>query len=83
MAPTATKTPVNAPVILDLGKASRKNIRRLKKGQGKLVDEVQDAIREVASSLGDQTEGKELLPVVLIYRRKARRRGRGLLPLLF
>jgi hypothetical protein len=75
---------MNAPVVLDLGKASRKNIRQLKEGQGKLLTDVQDALKEVTNSLGDKADGKQLVPVVLVYRKKARkRRGGGLLPLLF
>lgn len=68
---------VNAPVILDLGKTKKKNIKRLKRGQGKLVGDVQDAMREVTASLGDQADGKQLIPVVLVYRKKSRGRRRG------
>lgn len=74
---------LNAPVILDLGKTSRKSIRQLRQGQGKLLGDVQDAIQEVTTSLGEQAEGKQLVPVVLVYRKKARRRrGGGLVPFL-
>jgi len=77
---------LNAPIILDLGKTSRKNIRELEEGRGRLVGEVQDAMAEVTASLGDQAEGKQLVPVVLIYRKKCKRRrkgGGGLFPILF
>jgi hypothetical protein len=74
---------LNAPVILDLGKASRKNVRQLKAGGGKLLADVQEAMAQVTSSLGEQAQGKQLVPVVLLYRRKARRRkgGGGLIPI--
>ena len=65
---------MNAPVILDLGKAKPKEIRQLRQGQGQLVQEVQSAIHDVAATLGEQAEGKQLIPVVLIYRKKSRRR---------
>ena len=68
---------VNAPVIMDLGKASRKSIRALRKGRGKLLGDIQDAMDEVNTSLGDQGEGKQLVPVVLVYRKKARKRRAG------
>jgi len=69
---------VNAPLILDLGRAKSKDVRDLKRGRGKLLGDVHDAIEEVTASLGDQAEGKQLVPVVLIYRRRARRsRGGG------
>jgi hypothetical protein len=73
---------VNTPIILDVGKASRKNIRQMKEGRGKLMTDVQDAMAEVTTSLGAQAEGKQLVPVVLVYKQKRRNRGgRGLFPL--
>jgi len=74
---------LNAPIIVDLGKASRKRVRQLKQGRGRLVDDVQDALSEVTTSLGDQADGKQLIPVVLLYRRKGRRSRGGLIPALF
>jgi hypothetical protein len=75
---------VNAPVIMELGKVKRKDIRQLRDGRGKLLDDVQDAMNEVTRSLGDKGEGKQLVPVVLVYRKKRRGRGgRGLLPFVF
>lgn len=72
---------VSAPVIVDLGKASRKKIQQLREGRGKLLDDVQDAMKEVATSLGEKAEGKQLVPMVLVYRRKAGRRKSGLFAL--
>jgi len=79
---------LNAPIILDLGKASRKNIRQMEEGRGSLIGDIQDAMAEVTASLGDQADGKQLVPVVLVYRKKAKRRrrgggGGGLFPFLF
>lgn len=74
---------LNAPVIVDLGKAKRKNIKQLRQGRGKLLGDVEDAMREVTVSLGEQADGKQLVPVVLVYRKKAKRRrrkGGGFLP---
>ncbi len=76
---------LNAPIILDLGKTSKKNIRQAKQGQGKLMLDVQDAMTEVTASLGDKANGQQLVPVVLLYRKKNRRgrRGGGIFPVLF
>ena len=79
---------VNAPVIVDGGKVSRRKIKDLKQGCGPLINDVSDAIAQVTTSLGDQADGKQLIPVVVIYRRKSRGRrggrgGRGLFPVLF
>ena len=68
---------LNAPIILDLGKASRKNIRQMEEGRGSLIGDLQDAMTEVTASLGDQAEGKQLVPIVLVYRKKTRRRRKG------
>ncbi len=74
---------LNAPVILDLGKTKKKNIRRLRQGRGKLLGDVDDAMKEISASLGTQGDGKQLVPVVLVYRKKAKRRkgGGGLFPI--
>jgi hypothetical protein len=69
---------LNPPVILDLGKTSRKSVRRLTQGRGKLLGDVQDALDEVRSLLGEEVNGMELVPMVLVYRRKIGRKGRGL-----
>jgi hypothetical protein len=76
---------LSAPIIVDLGKTKRKKVKQLKKGRGSLLDDVQDALQEVATSLGEQASGKQLVPVVLLYqrKRKGRARGGGILPGLF
>jgi hypothetical protein len=72
---------LNTPVILDLGSATRRNVRRLKAGGGRLMADVQEAIAQVTSSLGDQAQGKELLPVVVLYRKRSRRSRGGFIPI--
>jgi hypothetical protein len=74
---TAKSAQTVAPIVVSLGKESRKRIRQLKRGRGKLVDEVAHVMDQVRTSFGDHAEGKVLVPVVLVYRRK-RRRGWGL-----
>lgn len=63
------------PVILNLGKQKRGAIKKLKKGEGKLWDEVLDAVSEVKKTLGKEAEDKVLVPVVMLYRKKSRRRS--------
>jgi len=65
------------PVIIDLGKKRSKAIKSLKRGRGKLVNEVDQAVAEVVESLGAEAQQKEVLPVVLIYKKK-QKRGKGL-----
>jgi len=71
-----------APIIIDLGKEKRKAIKELKRGRGKLMDEVGQAVAEVRASLAENGDAARIVPVVLIYRQKKRRKG-GLLPLSF
>jgi hypothetical protein len=73
-------TPVSevlTPVVVPLGKKKKKDIKRLKRGEGRAMDEVLDVIEQVQANLGAQAEGKVILPVVVIYKQK-QRRFRGL-----
>lgn len=72
------------PVIVDLGKVKRKAAKRLKRGRGKLVDEIDQVIAEVKANLGEEAAGKELLPVIILYekkRKKNKRRRVSLFPI--
>jgi len=65
-----------SPILLDLGKQRRKRIKQLRRGAGKLMDEINASISELqkAGTIGPTTQ-----PVVVVVRQK-RRRARGLLP---
>jgi hypothetical protein len=69
---------MTAPVVVTLGKQSRKRIRQLKRGKGKLINEVSAVVEQVRSTFGQQGDDKVFVPVVLVYRRKPRG-GLGLL----
>jgi Family of unknown function (DUF6200) len=66
-----------APIIIDLGKKRRKVIKDLKRGRGKAMSEVERALNEIRASMGPDAEGRELVPVVLIYRKKEKKSGNG------
>ena len=68
------KVEVSEPIIIDLGKQKRKQIKKLLKGRGKLLSEVESVVAEATSVLGEELEGKVILPLVLVYRRKPKRR---------
>ena len=77
---------LNAPIIMDIGKVKKRDIRDVERGQGKIMGDLQDAMTEVTTSLGEQADGKQFVPVVLVYRRKrrrARRKKGRLFPVLF
>jgi len=73
-----TATP---PVFVDMGKTRRKRIKELKRGEGPLMSEVRDVIEEVKTQLGDELDGKIIVPVVIVYKEKKSRRS-GLLSFL-
>jgi hypothetical protein len=64
---------VTQPIIIDLGKQRRKHIKRLKRGRGKLWDEVVDVLEEVSVQLGEEAQDKILVPVVMVYRKKKKK----------
>ena len=70
------------PVVVDLGKTKKKLIRALKQGEGKLMEDVTEAVEAVRSNLAPELDGKVLVPVVIVYERKAGRKG-GFLPFAF
>ena len=68
------------PIIVDLGRERARRIRDLKRGEGVLWDEVLDVLDEVQDMLGAQAEGKTLVPIILVYEKRApRRRMRSML----
>ena len=80
---TRTDGTTVTPIVIDLGKKKRKQIRALKRGSGKLMDEVAEVLNRVRDSLGTEADLKHLVPVVMIYRQKDSKRRGGLLPLSF
>jgi hypothetical protein len=74
-APTSetAKPQTAAPIIVDLGKKSRKDIRRLRKGQeGKLLSRVEETVEHLRES-GAITGGAA--PIVIVVRQRKKRRG--------
>lgn len=61
------------PVIVNLGKKRRKLIKQLLKGEGKLAEEIDGVIDEVAEMLGEELDGKTLVPLILIYEKKPKK----------
>ncbi len=63
------------PLIIDLGKTSRKKIKRLKRSKGSLFREVQEVVRQVTEQMAGEGSGKEPLPIVILVRKKRKRRS--------
>jgi hypothetical protein len=65
---------VTEPIIINMGKQKRKRIKRLLSGRGKLWNEVEGVIEEVGTQLGEEIEGKTIVPLIIVYRRRPKRR---------
>ncbi len=68
---------MSTPIVLDLGSISPKGLKRLKRGTGKKMPEVDQACQQAKQSAGPNAP-----PVVVLYRKKRKRR-RTRLPLPF
>ena len=68
-----------APVVVDLGKQKSKTLRALKNGEGPLMQDVARVLDEVRAKSSELAH-KELVPVVILYRKKPKRKSRGMLP---
>ena len=53
-----TSTEMTQPIIIDLGKQRSRAIKNLKKGEGRVWDEVLDVVEEVKDLLGTDAEEK-------------------------
>jgi hypothetical protein len=79
MSSPVAKTSEIAPVVVDLGKKKKKDIRDLKRGEGKLMEDVHKVIEQIRAN-SSELVGKELVPVVILYRKEPKRKVAGLLP---
>ena len=50
LAPVDTTAMAASPVIIDLGKRKRKQVKKLRKGEGKLLDDVNGAVAELRTA---------------------------------
>jgi len=62
------------PLVIDLGKLKRKTARRLKKGEEEVMDRIQEELEEALKNLGPEVEGKEVLPVVMLFEKKPKKK---------
>ena len=71
----------NPPIVIDLGRQKKKRIKQLKRGRGKLVERVNEAVAQVRAALGSEAQGKEFVPVAVIFRRDEKSR-KGIFPFM-
>ena len=65
------------PIVVKLGKVKRKRIKQLIRGDGPLMDDVAGALQQVKENLGEAARGRQLVPIVFVYKQK-RKRKKGL-----
>ena len=70
---TEDVTEMTQPILVDLGKQSSRKIKDLAEGEGELWDEVLEVIEEVKDMLGEEANGKLILPLIMVYQKKSRR----------
>jgi hypothetical protein len=74
----AQKADGKSPIIIDLGKHRRKRIKDLRRGKGRLTDEVTGCVEELKAA---GTLAGNAQTVVVVVRQKRRSKGlNGLLP---
>ena len=61
-----------APVVIDLGKHRRKAVKELRQGQGQLMTDISNCIRELQAA---GTLSAPAQPVVVIVRQRPRKRA--------
>ena len=67
-----------SPVVVDMGKQKSKDLKSLKNGHGPLMQDVTQVLEDIRAK-SPEFATKELVPVVIIYRRKAKK-SRSMLP---
>jgi hypothetical protein len=66
----ASSSDILNPVVLDLGKRRRKQVKQLRRGEGKLLDDVNGAVEELRTA-GTLQAGAQ--PVIVIVREKKKK----------
>lgn len=69
-------TPV-PPIVVDLGRKRRKQIKQLRRGAGKLMDEVNGCMEELRTA---GTVSASAQPVVIVVREKTRGKMNSMFP---
>jgi hypothetical protein len=64
----------NAPVVVEFGKASKKEIKRLMNGDGELFERVAHTLEELRDS---GTISANAQPVIIVVKQKAKRKSAG------
>jgi hypothetical protein len=69
------KSETTTPILVDMGKVKKKDLKALKRGEGVLMENITDIIQEVRDNLGERAEGKVLVPVIITYEKKKKKQS--------
>ena len=69
---TGTTGTATHPLVIDLGRKSKKAIRKLKNGET-MFPEVRQAILDLQNKLPDADKNKQIIPLVVVYRKKRKK----------
>ena len=72
--PIAADTTAAEPLIIDMGKKSRKQVRRAREGTGKLMDKINLMLEDLRA---EGTIKADAQPVLIIVRQKPRKKALG------
>ncbi len=72
--PNHQATDRQPPIVIDLGKVKRKKAKALKKAEGPLMEEVDAVLDELNANGTRELEGKTLVPVVVLYEKKPKKK---------
>ncbi len=61
------------PIIVKAGKRTKKAINKLKNGEGRLAEEVREAVNDALLIQGSKAAPNEYLTCVIIYERKPKK----------
>jgi hypothetical protein len=69
MEPVRTAPARVTPIVLDLGRRKRKHVKQLRKGDGELLAEVEEAVARLKAAGEIAADAR---PVIVVVREKAR-----------
>ena len=74
-APAAAAPELREPIIIDMGKKKRRQVRKLRKGkEGSLMDRVKDALEEAIAAKAIPANSQ---PVIVVVKEKKKKRKLG------
>jgi hypothetical protein len=58
---------VAPPIVVELGKISHGEVRKLREGQGQVAEDVEEAMRLLRQKAGPDRANRVFVPIVVLY----------------